>query len=1100
MRKTESIQRILLPTVLLIVLGVLAPAESAVAIDGLAQESRPKSWKDDAAITDVFFIDRLRGWAVGSQGLLLRTEDGGKTWGEGNLTSRSRKTKQVPLTEKIQGIRAQQHIGGNDLNDATSPFSCRFESVCFKDGKNGWAAGGYDLPYMDHSRAVIARTNDGGKSWQSLPQLMIPRIHKIEFQGAMERLSGWAIGASDPGKNASMFFTSDAGNIWNSQSSKRMPDLIDAERAGNRFVGIDADGKIATFDGSRFEYSVIASKREFVFSDVSMTSAKSGWAVGDDGAIFETNNGGISWVPSANIPRQLNQFDFRCLYVQEDKIWIAGDPGHLLFSIDRKTGEFASHTLNRGSAINRICFADKSHGWAVGDFGKIYATKNGGQRWELQRSGSQRGNSQAGILAVCESSRELPLELIARHAGEDCKLLGVSIASAESDTADSGMDASRLAAERVGAAVVTPIRLPPRMAAQEQFQIRMKKTVREIRKLKPTIVIGSVDRFLREAVELAASKSGFPAQIEIGLEPWQADYLVVTDPNGDMGFDADVFLPRMGMLLEDFVLPGRAICGMPFTESESHRFFSRKIVNDGESLKFVATDQNPILQNDLIKRNQTSIPLSTLQSVQKVGQKRQQMRAILSMPIRSAVDAESCKRSIAQMTFGLGLDRTGGNIAGIWLVQVADKFVKAGKPEQAAWALEYLVSSLPNHCFSPLASTTLAKYYSSSEFNHLALEQWQRLSTSIGSANRIPNSKTFNPQAVGIQQQEQKDGSTDYIVNEIALTAAYETAFEKAVAESTLEIDVEEELKDFDPATVDLTLDVEPPEPDVATTPALVPQLTTAEILTFLKGRSRDAANHFARLAQRDPSLAKRADMQFLQAHIVKQLSNEEDAAHYFNKVQKSRPDPIFSAAASDETRTDNAALMTKVVSSKNRPHLDGLPNDDVWKDVIKQRQSIKITKAKNQLMNDITMLAHDQDYIYVYARCYKSADASYEATAEKQRGRDANLANRDRLEINIDVDRDISSSWQLAIDHQGRVFESCGTAKTWNPKMFVAHHEDDRIWSIECAIPKKDLANDIKPGQTWRIDFDRKLGPLPKTDEAFWGIEQPKAGTLIQF
>ena len=247
--------------------------------DGLAQEPLPENWKADAALTDVIFLDRQRGWAVGSQGVLLRTEDGGKTWGEGGFTASTRKPKEFSLTEKMQRIRANEQLGISSSSDASS-FSCRFETVCFIDEKNGWAAGGYDLPYMDHSRAVIARTNDGGKSWQNLPHLMLGRIQKLDFRG-MQRLSGWAIGASDPATGSSLYFTSDAGNIWNSQKSKRMRDLIDAESAGQRFVGIDQSGQPVNFDTSRFEHSVIMDDGSFFLKDIAMNGGKTGWAVGD---------------------------------------------------------------------------------------------------------------------------------------------------------------------------------------------------------------------------------------------------------------------------------------------------------------------------------------------------------------------------------------------------------------------------------------------------------------------------------------------------------------------------------------------------------------------------------------------------------------------------------------------------------------------------------------------------------------------------------------------------------------------------------------------------------------------------------------------------
>jgi len=88
--------RQLLSVAMLIVAAANVSAANPIP-DGLAQEPRPESWKADAALTDVTFLDRQRGWAVGSQGVLLRTEDGGKTWGEGNLTSTARKTLQLSL-------------------------------------------------------------------------------------------------------------------------------------------------------------------------------------------------------------------------------------------------------------------------------------------------------------------------------------------------------------------------------------------------------------------------------------------------------------------------------------------------------------------------------------------------------------------------------------------------------------------------------------------------------------------------------------------------------------------------------------------------------------------------------------------------------------------------------------------------------------------------------------------------------------------------------------------------------------------------------------------------------------------------------------------
>ena len=42
----------------------------------LPREQLPKSWKSNAELTDVFFLNTRLGWAVGAQGTIVRTSDG----------------------------------------------------------------------------------------------------------------------------------------------------------------------------------------------------------------------------------------------------------------------------------------------------------------------------------------------------------------------------------------------------------------------------------------------------------------------------------------------------------------------------------------------------------------------------------------------------------------------------------------------------------------------------------------------------------------------------------------------------------------------------------------------------------------------------------------------------------------------------------------------------------------------------------------------------------------------------------------------------------------------------------------------------------------
>ena len=64
---------------------------------------------------------------------------------------------------------------------------------------------------------------------------------------------------------------------------------------------------------------------------------------------------------------------------------------------------------------------------------------------------------------------------------------------------------------------------------------------------------------------------------------------------------------------------------------------------------------------------------------------------------------------------------------------------------------------------------------------------------------------------------------------------------------------------------------------------------------------------------------------------------------------------------------------------------------------------------------------------------------------------------------------------------------------------MFVAKHLDDSVWSIECAIPIKDLDDEFKTGDAWRVNFQRRQTE-EKIQAEFWGLGSRNVGQLLQF
>jgi len=111
-------------------------------------------------LTSVFFADERHGWAVGHDGVILASTDGGLSW-RVQLTGRKAAdlllaaaeqraaTDSSAAAKKLLAEARRQHDQGPD-----KPFL----DVWFADALNGYAVGAYNL---------VFHTQDGGATWES---------------------------------------------------------------------------------------------------------------------------------------------------------------------------------------------------------------------------------------------------------------------------------------------------------------------------------------------------------------------------------------------------------------------------------------------------------------------------------------------------------------------------------------------------------------------------------------------------------------------------------------------------------------------------------------------------------------------------------------------------------------------------------------------------------------------------------------------------------------------------------------------------------------------------------------------------------------------
>jgi photosystem II stability/assembly factor-like uncharacterized protein len=198
----------------------------------------------------VRFPNEREGWACGRWGTVLHTTDGGKTW-----------------------------IRQNSGTDFT------LVSIYFVDSQNGWAVGG---------EGTIIHTTDGGKTWEKQKSPVPFYLMKVFFATP---LKGWIVT-----EQTHILSTVDGGKTW----------------------------------GIKFK------DEDFILKSISFCDPIHGWAVGEYGYIYHTTDGGTTWKKQAGhfgLSEKTGDvvgetFLFDVVAIDPQTAWAVGIDGYVTQTVD----------------------------------------------------------------------------------------------------------------------------------------------------------------------------------------------------------------------------------------------------------------------------------------------------------------------------------------------------------------------------------------------------------------------------------------------------------------------------------------------------------------------------------------------------------------------------------------------------------------------------------------------------------------------------------------------------------------------------------------------------------------------------------------------
>ena len=711
--------------------------------DQLLRLYRPPAWNLSAALHDLHMLDAQRGFAVGDHGLILHTQNGGRDWkqvysgvscelhaiqflddkhgwavGGSMLPSLRPRIDRVgyEISQDSQGVILKTTDGGQSWKRVPTTALPLLTDIAMLSERRGHAVGvGNGL-----QPSGVFETSDGGISWSSAvteqtmgwqslasnrdrtaivglrselaevqggqvkpAQSLVPHqlmLHAIHFD---KRGRGFAVG-----NQGALLVSNSIREPWRYHSHQALTSDFDIHAVGT----FEDDVFLAGSPGSRIhcwhtdsdQWQVLETGQALPIKRVQFVDANHGWALCSLGRILATRDGGQSWS-------------------------IQRDPP----SASPPTAASAGNSQGHAHSLGVLC--------VVNDVRQI----------PLELLG--RYSAEEGYLTavVVVASREDAHPLAAHHA---CSRLGNGELF--------WLDPTNLPANSTSAATSNSSPRQRWVAKCLTEIIRSTRPLAVVSGSNPAVVdrdqLG-LNETIAAAVRLAANPE---LAAEARLPAWRVPrtYKRIDRPDLASVFVAETqYLAGNGSLLSDFLGLSRSLLGIPVAE----RHDSALLIVDAAAANGLSSNLLFDPDHPQLWKRQMKGGVGRIDSMKTAMRKQQMLKELMQWGFLPPAAESELALAQHQRTWTLKMEKMMQQLdpqyAGLWLYQLAEMCWENGDGHSYAAALETLAAKYPEHYLATMAQMDLLRFQASSEAFLASRQAWLARPQPAGSASPAQN-------------------------------------------------------------------------------------------------------------------------------------------------------------------------------------------------------------------------------------------------------------------------------------------------------------------------------------------------------------------------